>query len=134
MSDSITPEELAEVLAEKCRKYTDEITEKVSSGIQKIGKETVSEVKSLSPVYKGTYKEMKKGAYKRGWTYTVDESRGKIQVTVHNRKYQLVHLLELGHLLKNGTGRIYGEVPPKEHVETAEKHAEEKVDALLESL
>ncbi|MDE5772758.1 MAG: HK97 gp10 family phage protein [Ruminococcus sp.] len=132
MSDSISIDEFSEVLAETCRKYTNEITEKVENGIQKIGKEAVSEVKSLSPVYKGNNKKLTKGAYKRGWTYQVDQSRGKIQVTVHNKKYQLVHLLELGHVLRDGTGRVYGEIPPKVHVETAETHAKEKVDALLE--
>lgn len=134
MSDSISIDEFSAVLAEKCRKYTEEITEKVFTEVQKIGMETVSEVKSLSPVYNGNNKKLTKGAYKRGWICTVDQSREKIQVTVHNKKYQLVHLLELGHLLKNGTGRVYGEVPPKEHVETAETHAEEKVNALLEGL
>lgn len=124
--NDVAIDEFTEVLAEKCRKYTGEITEKVFTEVQKIGMETVSEVKILSPVYKG--------AYKRGWTCTIDESRGKIQVTVHNKKYQLVHLLELGHLLKDGTGRVYGEVPPKKHIETAETHAEEKVNALLEGL
>ncbi|MDE5583718.1 MAG: HK97 gp10 family phage protein [Ruminococcus sp.] len=134
MSDSISIDEFSAVLAEKCRKYTDEITEKVSDGLEKIGMETVSEVKSLSPVYTGKSKKLTKGTYKRGWTCTIDKSRGKIQVTVHNKKYQLVHLLELGHLLKDGTGRVYGEVQPKVHVETAETHAEEKVNALLEGL
>ncbi|MDE6500798.1 MAG: HK97 gp10 family phage protein [Ruminococcus sp.] len=134
MADTIDIDEFSEILAETCRKYSEEVKQEVKTGIEKIGKETVSEVKSLSPVYKGKDKNLKKGAYKRGWTYSVDESRGNFRVTVHNKKYQLVHLLELGHLLKDGTGRIYGEVPPKKHVETAENHAEEKVDALLGGL
>lgn len=132
--DSITPEEFVDILADFCKKYTEEACEKVESGLNKIGQEALREVKSLSPVYKGKSKKLTKGKYKRGWTYSVDKSKGKIQVTVHNRQYQLVHLLEKGHLLKDGTGRVYSEVPPKVHIETAEKHAEEKVNALLEGL
>ncbi len=134
MADSITPENFSQVLTSFCKQYTDEIRQEVTDGLEKIGKEAVSEVKSLSPVYKGNNKKLTKGKYKRGWTLSATQTRGKIQLTVHNKQYQLVHLLELGHLLKDGTGRVYGEIPPKVHVETAENHAEEKVDALLEGL
>lgn len=135
MGDSITPEEFVEELSKHCRLYTEEVQKTLENGLKKIGRETAAEVKSLSPVYEGNSKRLEKGKYQKGWTSKFEKTgHGSIKVTVHNKKYQLVHLLELGHLLKDGTCRVYGEVLPKTHVETAEQHAKEKVNALLEGL
>lgn len=135
------PDDIAELLRETAKQYTDEVVEYIEDGITHIAKEALSEVKTLSPVYDGDYTpkpdgqklpKFKSGAYKKGWTVTAEKKNGTFKVTVHNKKYMLVHLLELGHLMRDGTGRIFGEVNPKVHVETAEKHAEEKIDKLLE--
>lgn len=134
MAYNTAPENFTEILTDFCRKYTEEVREKAENGLKEIGRETLAEVKSLSPVYEGKSRKLTKGKYKKSWILSVNQTRGTLKITVHNKQYQLVHLLELGHLLKDGTGRIYGEVQPKKHVEEAEKHAEEKVNALLEGL
>lgn len=134
MNDLISPEELVSTMVEAAKVYTNEIRETVEAGIERIADETLKEVKSLSPIYEGSSKKLRKGKYRRGWTTSVKRSRGKVQITVHNKQYQLVHLLELGHCLKDGTGRVYGNVSAIPHVEIAEKHAEEKIDKLLEEL
>lgn len=137
------PEDFAEFLKETARQYTDEVCEELESGLEHIAAETLEEVKALSPVYDGDYtpkpngqklEKNRAGAYKKGWTTTTEKKNGTFKITVHNKKFSLVHLLELGHLLKDGTGRVYGEVSPRVHVETAEKHADEKIDRLLEEL
>lgn len=51
------------------------------------------------------------GAYKKGWKATVETDETGTECTVHNRLYQLTHLLENGHKIKNQTGRVYGNVP-----------------------
>lgn len=134
MNDLISPEELVSTIVEAAKVYTNEIRETVEAGIERIADETLKEVKSLSPIYEGSSKKLRKGKYRRGWTTSVKRSRGKVQITVHNKQYQLVHLLELGHCLKDGTGRVYGNVSAIPHAEIAEKHAEEKIDKLLEDL
>lgn len=48
------------------------------------------------------------GKYARGWTYEVEVSETGIDCTVHNRRYQLTHLLENDHKIRNQTGRSYG--------------------------
>lgn len=135
------PDDFAELLKEAAQQYTDEAVEYIEDGITQIAGEALREVKELSPVYDGDYTQkpngqklakFKSGAYKKGWTSTIEKKNGTFKVTVHNRQYMLVHLLELGHLMRDGTGRIFGEVNPKVHVETAEKHAEQKIDKLLE--
>lgn len=140
MNDLIAPEDLVSAMVEAAKIYTNEIRENVEEGIERIADETLKEVKALSPIYKGGKKKLSsgkylsKGEYRRGWTTSVERSRGKAKITVHNKQYQLVHLLELGHCLKDGTGRVYGDVSAFPHVEIAEKHAEEKINKLLEEL
>lgn len=50
------------------------------------------------------------GAYKKGWKATVTTDETGAECTVHNRVYQLTHLLENGHKIKNQTGKTYGKV------------------------
>lgn len=140
MNNLISPEDLVSAMVEAAETYTNEICEAVEEGIERIADETLKEVKSLSPIYEGNSKKLRKGKYRSGWTTSVDRSKGKIQITVHNKQYQLVHLLEHGHLTRLGTGRKYYNdngrkyAQPFSHVAPAEKHAEEKINKLLEEL
>lgn len=159
MSDyiDITPEQLVETLVDACATYTDDVKKKVHKGIDKIAREAKPEVKEKSPKRKkkapnipydqNTIKHLKelgielKGedkSYNESWTTTKTESNGVYTVTVHNKKWQLVHLLEFGHLTRKGTGRTAGKGKESTeaiaHVEPTQKHVEEKVDKLLEEL
>lgn len=117
-------DDLTAALTEACRTYTQEVVEKVEEGITDIGRDATDEVKSLAPV--------DKGGYRRNWTFRVDRTKGLYKVTVHvkGRKYRLTHLLEYGHLNRNGKTRARA-FP---HISVAEQHAEEKVNELLEKL
>lgn len=127
-----TPEALVAALVSTCQAYTDEIRETVENGIIDIGQEATAEIRAIAPVYKGDNKNTAKGAYKRSWTYRVDQERGKINVTVHakNPHYRLTHLLENGHLNRDGTTRSKA-IP---HISIVNAIAEQKVDKLLEGL
>lgn len=134
--------ELTKSLVEACRFQTNEIKQKVQDGIDKIGKETLKEVKKLSPVYQGAYpdgvkyrdKGQKGGTYRKGWELNSLNRNGTVRNIISNKHYSHVHLLELGHDLLDKNGEKYGYVSKREHVSIAQKHAEEKVDKLLEDL
>lgn len=138
----INIDDLSSALVEAAKYYSDEIIESVHSGIDETARETLREVKKLSPVYKGDHvRSVKKfgekalsGAYRRRWEITLLKRRGVYKTVIHNRQFSLVHLLELGHCLKDGTGRVYGKAPAYPHVEIAAQHAEEKIDKLLKEL
>lgn len=121
---SITPEDFVKSLTECCAEFTEEITEKVEEGIKAIGEEAAEEVRALSPV--------DKGAYRRSWKTRFEKVRGSMTVTVYagGRHYRLTHLLEKGHLNRDGTTRARA-IP---HISTAQEHAEKKTDKLLEGL
>lgn len=132
MSDIISPDDLAGVLAEYCREYTEDVVEKVGDGIENIGMEAAREVKELSPVSDGSDKSIPKGAYRRSWTCKIEKERGKLTATVYvkGKHYRLSHLLENGHLNRDGTTRSR-EFP---HISIANEHAQKKVEKLLEDL
>lgn len=138
MGKNISVDEFVATISEYAQKYGKEVVDEINDGLERIGREAVQEVKALSPVYAGDHvRNVKKygekvtsGAYKRRWTFTVDSQRGKITVTVYNRQWSLTHLLENGHLNRDGTTRSRA-IP---HISIANQHAEEKVDKLLEGL
>lgn len=130
MADTISPDELVGALTSAFSKYSSEIRDKIDSRVEEIGNEAVEEVKSLSPVYAGKNKKLKKGKYRKGWRCEIEKSRGTIKVTVHNEQYQLTHLLENQHLNRDGTTFS----TPHPHISIANDHAEKKVDKLIEEL
>ena len=132
--DTIDIDDLTKALQEIATRSSKEFVDKINKGIDDISMETLQKVKEESPIYDGKSKKLKKGKYRNSWEISTIYHNGTYRKIIHNKKYQLVHLLELGHLLKDGTGRIYGEVPAYKHVEKAENLAEEKIDALLEEL
>ncbi|WP_173328421.1 HK97 gp10 family phage protein [Ruminococcus flavefaciens] len=127
-----TPVALVAAMVSACQEYTDEVREAVEEGIIEIGQEAVEQIKVLAPAYEGSNKNTPKGAYRRSWKYRVDRQRGRIEVTVHAKSphYRLTHLLENGHLNRDGTTRSKA-IP---HVSIVNSLAQKKVDKLLEEL
>lgn len=75
----------------------------IAANAGEAGKRAVKLLKQKSKV--------RTGAYKKGWKADVSTGETGTECTVHNRVYQLTHLLENGHVIKNQTGEVYGTVP-----------------------
>ena len=56
------------------------------------------------------------GEYAQGWKYEFRKTRRYAKTTIYNEHYSLPHLLENGHVSRNGTGRTFGSVPGHEHI------------------
>lgn len=98
--------------------YGDEVVETLQEIIPEVGREAVKTLKRTSPVLSGEYA--------KGWT--VEISKNKTAITVHNKKKPtLVHLVEYGHAKLNG-GRVAG----KPHVEPVRQWSEEEVIKQIE--
>lgn len=109
--------------------YTDEVTDGVKDSVEEVGKKTVETLKRTSPK-RVTGK--KKGKYARGWRVK-DTSRRTTEreVVVHNATdYQLTHLLEKGHVNRDGSFTA-----ARPHIAAAEKQAakdlEEKITVII---
>ena len=88
------------------------IEKSAKTNIQQVARESVNKLKNTSPV--------KSGSYARGWG---TKKQGDMDVVVHNRTdYQLTHLLENGHVIRNKKG-TYGRTHGIKHIAPVEEWA-----------
>lgn len=96
----ITVDELRDAVKDILNDYKDDVDEcldKAAVQYAKIGK---AELQSASPVGKNTPNS---GHYAKGWAYKKHKSKNRVGATIHNKTdYQLTHLLENGHALRQG--------------------------------
>lgn len=103
----------------KClQEYTEEVVEALEKTEKELADEAVRTLKQTSP--------KKSGKYAKSWTQT---KQGKKRI-VHNRRYQLTHLLEKGHAKRNG-----GRVAARVHIAPVEQRiSKEAVERLKRNL
>ncbi|MFM1525269.1 MULTISPECIES: hypothetical protein [Helcococcus] len=99
---------------ERVEKAIDKVTKKVKNN-------SVKEVALKSPI---NPKSRKERHYKDEWTSRVKKGRLVRDVTIHNKQYQLTHLLENGHFSFNQHGGAYGYVKARPHIAPVQ----EKID------
>lgn len=93
--------------------YADEIAENVDEIAVAMGKKGVQALKQES---RKKFKVVT-GEYAKGWKMQTTRGRLSTTVTIYNEHPGMPHLLEYGHVTRNGTGRTYGEVRGREHIE-----------------
>lgn len=119
---------LDQAIQKELETYSASITKAVNEGLKDTADKTADELKKG-----GSYKE-RTGKYTPDWSVTERPStsamRGE-EYSVHNRKhYQLTHLLEKGHVTRNGKRtRAFQHIAPAEQSaqELAVKAVEEAV-------
>lgn len=95
--------------------YSERVKSVANDAINKTAKESASKLKNTSP--------KKSGKYAKGWTVKKERGSGGIStVTVHNKVYQLTHLLENGHIVRNKKG-TYGRTNGIKHIAPVEEWA-----------
>ena len=102
--------------------WSAEVNEQVAEAIKDVATESRDELKVA-----GDFKN-KSGKYRKGWKITYNELRYGLEATVHNKVYQLTHLLESGHakwLFGRDTGE---EVKAFPHIENVNNEAQVKLE------
>lgn len=103
MSDSII--DIKDILNE----YSQDIQDGITQAAEDIAKRGANELKSTSP--------KRTGKYSKGWRVDKRSGKGFVHTTIYNAtNWQLTHLLEKPHLLRNGKKSV-----PKVHIEPVEQ-------------
>lgn len=113
-------DQLAAAIQRELSKYGDEVSDVVDKAVEKVAKDTASEIRgNASVTFDGT------GAYARSWA---QKKQGKIRVVYSKAPhYRLSHLLENGHAKVNG-----GRVPGRPHISPAADKAAKELPRLIE--
>lgn len=128
MSKKIKVESLEQELNTFLKSYKKAVDEDVVQVTDKVTKAAINELKTTSPRRKGT----KNNPYWRGWASKLKKrsSNNYTKVIWNKTNYQLTHLLEFGHVTRNG-GRAKA-IPHIRPVE--EKYNAEFVDLLKQTI
>lgn len=92
--------------------YAEDLDGNLGKIVEEMGKKGAQTLKKQSRLQfpAGT------GKYAKGWRSQVDRGRLNTTAMIYNEHPGLPHLLEYGHVTRNGTGRVYGSVPGREHI------------------
>lgn len=91
--------------------YSEDIQDAITLEAQNVAKKAQNELRNTSP--------KRTGKYRKGWRVSTEKGRGYVECVVHNATdYQLTHLLEKPHALRNG-----GVSTPKVHIKPVEEAA-----------
>lgn len=93
-----------------------DVQDSAKRNIQTISRECVQKLRNTSPT--------KSGSYAKGWSV---KREGDMDAVVHNKTdYQLTHLLENGHVIKNKKG-TYGRTRGIKHIAPVEEWAADEL-------
>ena len=118
---SVKIDDLAREVMKGLDEYADVTTEQVKKAVRKAGNTVRREIQENAP--KNT------GDYAKSWAVKkVRESSHTLEVVVHSKnRYQLTHLLEFGHCLRNG-----GRTRAMPHIAPAEEKGIDQLEKMIE--
>lgn len=111
---------LDEAIVGIMEEYVNQVNKDVGEVAAKLAKEGAKTLRNVSRqgFPKGS------GAYAKGWKVKTTGNRYRQIVqssTIYNVHAGLPHLLEHGHVNRNGTNRTYGKTPGHEHISPVEE-------------
>lgn len=129
-NENVTYENMTAVLNQHLQDYAKEVQKEYGECGREITEMAVERLKATSP--KGNRKSKK---YADTWTYKTESGilGSPIYIIYNDKNYGLTHLLEYGHVVANGTGRIAGkEAGARPHIAKVEKWVKEEFPKMME--
>lgn len=121
--------DLESVLKDMLVEYGDDVYKVLDTAVNEVADESVQRLHGGGS-YGGT------GKYNSGWK-AEDAPKGRMfkQKVVHNADhYRLAHLLEKGHVIRNGTGRSFGNTRAFPHIKPVEEWVKGELPKKIEEL
>lgn len=114
-SITVNPDDVEAAIYETIDRYFSGIETEANRLVAETAVETVQDLEAHSP--------RDTGKYAKGWViYQTARGKKNNEVEVVNKRYQLTHLLEYGHI-KNVHGHILGFTDGHPHIRNAEQRA-----------
>lgn len=112
--------------------YTEEVQEALRFAVPDIAKKAQKQV-AANAKEKGLERT---GDYIKGWTVKKTNGVNFVSAVVHNKdRYRIAHLLEHGHAMRDGKGRVIGDdVKGIEHIKPAEEWANNEMAKIWDKL
>ena len=125
MSKYVSVNDFSGEISKIYKSWSAEVLEETNETVKDVANEARDQLK-----VEGDFKN-KSGKYRKGWRVTFTEMRYGLEATVHNKVYQLTHLLESGHakwLFGRNTGETVQAFP---HIEKVNEEAQRKLEEEL---
>ena len=128
----ITAAGLEDAIKEILEDYENDIEYNLAEITKSVTRKGVRAIKNESAATFGTTPKREE-KYAKTWTSTFQTGRNSAQGTIYNTQAGLPHLLENGHVLRNGTKRTFGFVQGREHIAKVEKELEKLLEQEVKS-
>lgn len=116
---TVTADQLSDAIRDVLDEYGDDVSKTTVECVKEVAKQGVKALRANSP--RGTTGGKRHGKYARNWTSQVEDRRVYAVATIYNKTPGLPHLLEYGHVSRNGTGRTFGSVGGRPHIKAVEE-------------
>lgn len=127
----VDTDNLGSAILKELTVYTEEVEQKVAQAVVTVGRQTAKDLKAVNQVAGSNVWRN----YPKGWTTKNTKQKGKQISEVHNAtEYRLTHLLEKGHVIKNGTGRTYGRTRKFPHISIADEKAVDELEKRIKEV
>jgi len=130
MAKKIKPVDLNKAVEDILNQYGDEVYDVMGDCINEVAEEATSRLKQVNSFAPGGSPT---GAYAQDWlNEKLEGQRLTVSRVVHNGShYRLTHLLEKGHVIKNGTGRTFGHTGAYPHIAPVNDWANKELPNLV---
>lgn len=127
----IKPIQLESTVKEILSEYGEEVYEVLDDCVNEVAEESASKLRQVNHFAPGGHPT---GAYAKSWTNEKQLSGYFFtkQVVFNAEHYRLTHLLENGHVIRNGTGRTFGRTGEYPHIAPVDDWANAELPAKVE--
>lgn len=125
----IQPVDLSDTITALLNEYGEAVFDVMEESVKEVTDEATKQLKAVNH-----WANEGSGAYASGWTNDTVEGRlplSKFMVVYNGEHYRLTHLLENGHVIRNGTGRTFGKTGKYPHISKVNDWANTELPAVV---
>lgn len=120
MAKKVTAAGLEEAVKGILESYGNDVKNNLDAITKDVTRKGVQAIRAESATTFGTT-NTRKEKYAKTWTSQFESNKFYSTGIIYNKQAGLPHLLENGHVLRNGTGRSFGRVEGREHIAKVER-------------